>query len=484
MLPSISRECGVHRTLLPSIRELFPEQYQYAADSASPSSQPENLPLDPRCGGACLPSDEDAPRSNLKVNHMERASSCEIPVASGSSKPFHRTSAVDTETSSRPAIPPRHRSLSPVVNHPILPHPVPSRPSQVPYSFTVLRTDPASASLEHVVSSTNLQDLVTHQNPSSGTPCASIAVSRVAPSFRVAVQPATPTPPRVEKKYRMLVAVDEANPHQERTTIGARNIDNSHGDNGTMFSSPSGPPSLSIGTTSSGSYTYTFDLTASSSFHPLVMSPQPEREPASRNGGKKHTCRICLKRFNRPSSLKIHETTHTGIKPFKCHWEGCGRLFNVNSNMRRHFRNHITSQRAKALRSSSQAGTALQLPGYDVGHRSSIHPPEQARTEPESEDEEEMEADGGMEVEGRRAITLSPPTHRTLNRRRDACEDSDEGKLCHGFATSYTQSQSQSRVSFARTSMPSVSRSPSPGGSYTSSGGMLSPESRLSSLTE
>ncbi|TFK53286.1 hypothetical protein OE88DRAFT_1608428, partial [Heliocybe sulcata] len=55
---------------------------------------------------------------------------------------------------------------------------------------------------------------------------------------------------------------------------------------------------------------------------------------------KRHTCSICHKKFNRPSSLRIHETTHTGAKPFKCDWPQCGRLFNVNSNMRRHYRNH------------------------------------------------------------------------------------------------------------------------------------------------
>lgn len=56
---------------------------------------------------------------------------------------------------------------------------------------------------------------------------------------------------------------------------------------------------------------------------------------------RRHTCSICHKKFNRPSSLRIHETTHTGAKPFRCDWPQCGRLFNVNSNMRRHYRNHI-----------------------------------------------------------------------------------------------------------------------------------------------
>ncbi|KAF9037067.1 hypothetical protein BJ165DRAFT_1353811, partial [Panaeolus papilionaceus] len=56
--------------------------------------------------------------------------------------------------------------------------------------------------------------------------------------------------------------------------------------------------------------------------------------------GKKHVCPTCNKRFNRPSSLRIHVNTHTGATPFRCPWPNCGREFNVNSNMRRHYRNH------------------------------------------------------------------------------------------------------------------------------------------------
>ncbi|KAI9837186.1 MAG: hypothetical protein M1838_004857 [Thelocarpon superellum] len=55
---------------------------------------------------------------------------------------------------------------------------------------------------------------------------------------------------------------------------------------------------------------------------------------------KKHKCKICDKRFTRPSSLQTHMYSHTGEKPFSCDVEGCGRHFSVVSNLRRHRKVH------------------------------------------------------------------------------------------------------------------------------------------------
>ncbi|SJL17178.1 uncharacterized protein ARMOST_20723 [Armillaria ostoyae] len=64
-------------------------------------------------------------------------------------------------------------------------------------------------------------------------------------------------------------------------------------------------------------------------------------EDDDEKGDGKHVCQTCNKSFNRPSSLRIHVNTHTGATPFQCPFPSCGRKFNVNSNMRRHYRNHI-----------------------------------------------------------------------------------------------------------------------------------------------
>jgi uncharacterized Zn-finger protein len=60
----------------------------------------------------------------------------------------------------------------------------------------------------------------------------------------------------------------------------------------------------------------------------------------SPNTTKKHKCKVCDKRFTRPSSLQTHMYSHTGERPFACDVEGCGRQFSVVSNLRRHRKVH------------------------------------------------------------------------------------------------------------------------------------------------
>ncbi|KAI9860667.1 MAG: hypothetical protein M1824_002958 [Vezdaea acicularis] len=76
------------------------------------------------------------------------------------------------------------------------------------------------------------------------------------------------------------------------------------------------------------------------------MPPAPQSmmgqfsSKVSSNTQKKHKCKICDKRFTRPSSLQTHMYSHTGEKPFSCEYDGCGRHFSVVSNLRRHRKVH------------------------------------------------------------------------------------------------------------------------------------------------
>ncbi|KAH9949161.1 hypothetical protein B0H21DRAFT_688739, partial [Amylocystis lapponica] len=75
---------------------------------------------------------------------------------------------------------------------------------------------------------------------------------------------------------------------------------------------------------------------------------------------KKHLCPYCAKPFNRPSSLSIHINSHTGAKPFQC--PICGRCFSVNSNMRRHYRNHAQSTGGSGASSYGFPGLPMSSP--------------------------------------------------------------------------------------------------------------------------
>ncbi|KAK3648101.1 hypothetical protein LTR56_002579 [Elasticomyces elasticus] len=72
---------------------------------------------------------------------------------------------------------------------------------------------------------------------------------------------------------------------------------------------------------------------------PQSMMGQFSSKVAS-SSQKKHKCKICDKRFTRPSSLQTHMYSHTGEKPFACDVDGCGRHFSVVSNLRRHRKVH------------------------------------------------------------------------------------------------------------------------------------------------
>ncbi|KAL7271251.1 hypothetical protein RUND412_006003 [Rhizina undulata] len=80
-----------------------------------------------------------------------------------------------------------------------------------------------------------------------------------------------------------------------------------------------------------------FPVTSNLSMNNMISSFSSKISPSTQ---KKHKCRICDKRFTRPSSLQTHTYSHTGEKPFQCDIEGCERRFSVVSNLRRHKKVH------------------------------------------------------------------------------------------------------------------------------------------------
>lgn len=88
------------------------------------------------------------------------------------------------------------------------------------------------------------------------------------------------------------------------------------------------------------------DGTVSTPPAPQSMMGQFSSKVAS-SAQKKHKCKVCDKRFTRPSSLQTHMYSHTGEKPFSCEVEGCRRQFSVVSNLRRHRKVHKGEARSE-----------------------------------------------------------------------------------------------------------------------------------------
>ena len=70
----------------------------------------------------------------------------------------------------------------------------------------------------------------------------------------------------------------------------------------------------------------------------IYEDSEPDGDPALPQSHNRYICQICNKTFSRLSSFRTHSLWHTDEKPFKCSQPGCGRTFNVKSNMKRHER--------------------------------------------------------------------------------------------------------------------------------------------------
>ncbi|XP_075216264.1 uncharacterized protein LOC142321774 [Lycorma delicatula] len=56
-------------------------------------------------------------------------------------------------------------------------------------------------------------------------------------------------------------------------------------------------------------------------------------------------CEYCFKMFDKPCRLKAHLRSHTGVKPYKCNYEGCEWAFTTSSKLHRHQAKHTQERR-------------------------------------------------------------------------------------------------------------------------------------------
>ncbi|KIL56241.1 hypothetical protein M378DRAFT_532189 [Amanita muscaria Koide BX008] len=206
------------------------------------------------------------------------------------------------------------------------------------YSFNVLRSDPSNSSLEHIASSASYphkssnNPLQAHSNLHLG------GAGTVAPAFRVTVPPSSSP-----SHYDMSSSPGDRHMQGVERTSSRRGSESSQVYTTISFpldEGPRGPSSMSSPSGRAGESRVS-DVNG-------AASDDGEPPHAGGTAGKKHICPTCSKRFNRPSSLRIHVNTHTGATPFRCPFPNCGREFNVNSNMRRHYRNHTSPGLSRA----------------------------------------------------------------------------------------------------------------------------------------
>ncbi|KAF8808278.1 hypothetical protein BYT27DRAFT_7137468 [Phlegmacium glaucopus] len=315
----------IHPVSLPSIHEMFPAHLMRSkVDYNSRHKYPEAADSHhcQHCQTMSMPSRSRCSHSPVPHSRM-LPQTHPYPHHTEKNVAHHDPRLLDIihESEGRPHADPRKRS-----------------PSQI-YSFDLLRSDPIHSSLQHLTSTESLPT-----NPQQHLGPNAVASGS---SFRVSVPPTTAT------SIQVPVSMEGRSRAPQR-----RDPD------------PAVPAMISFPVS-----------------RPASGSSKPNQSPSEdvtdddnpgESAGKKHICPTCLKRFNRPSSLRIHVNTHTGATPFRCPWPNCGREFNVNSNMRRHYRNHTTpgfsraqpnDNRRKRRRVDTLDALSHPMPAVDQAYR-------------------------------------------------------------------------------------------------------------------
>ena len=87
---------------------------------------------------------------------------------------------------------------------------------------------------------------------------------------------------------------------------------------------------------------------------------------------KKFSCEICGARLASKQTKTEHMYTHTGEKPYRCPYEGCGQWFRQSSQLSVHVKQHLAASYGLAValppisesRRRQQEGIKLPVPPF------------------------------------------------------------------------------------------------------------------------
>ncbi|KAF7337389.1 hypothetical protein MSAN_02265000 [Mycena sanguinolenta] len=190
---------------------------------------------------------------------------------------------------------PQHPAHYPHAQHPHHRDYYPAPPPRRGFSFDVLKSDPRGASLQHV----STTQPAPPQRPSSFSASSSAQRRPALPAVRTA-------PARSTSSARARSPYEHPSASSSYTSTSA-------------YGSARSPAHSSSSQSSDGDADMEEDYPLDSADADGADADADGAEDADADGGaKKHVCPTCSKRFNRPSSLRIHVNTHTGATPFRC----------------------------------------------------------------------------------------------------------------------------------------------------------------------
>ena len=160
-------------------------------------------------------------------------------------------------------------------------------------SYNVLRSDPSNSSLEHILTSVSYP----HKSSNPGQVPRLGAGSGLTPTFRVSVSQTSPSSGHLGMHQRQRSS-------SELSTDGHMVLVYERGKRGSEPSQAYATISFPVEETGIES--------TDSRIADVTDAVSDDGEVSGGAAGKKHICPTCSKRFNRPSSLRIHVNTHTG----------------------------------------------------------------------------------------------------------------------------------------------------------------------------